>query len=54
MKRESGYYWVLLQSDRWTVGWWQTGISRWYIPCDEETWFDYDFKKIDERKIERP
>lgn len=50
MKRESGYYWVLFKNLR---GWEVVRWNEYYWEHDSRVRHDKDFKKIDERKIER-
>lgn len=53
MKRESGYYWVQLRSDRWTIAEYLQKHNTWRLTGDEDVWENTDFKCIDETKIER-
>lgn len=65
MKREEGYYWVLVmpipqagqwdQVGKWEIAFWQVigNYGTWLLTGDEECYQDDHFEEIDENRITR-
>lgn len=50
--REPGLYWVRIRSV-WTVAYWNSDTSAWWLPGNESKFNDSDLFEIDERRIVR-
>lgn len=52
MKRETGFYWVML-GDEWMIAEYYQPSHCWYITGSSLSLYDKAFKAIDETKIEK-
>ena len=53
MKRESGWYWVML-GIKWEIAQYNSRWDMWYVANCEDEFSDNAFTQIDERRIVRP
>ena len=56
MKRNSGYYWILVSEifHLWVVAYWDSEIEVWYFTGNINTYRDEDLIRINEEQIQPP